>query len=112
MGLTPTLAQLTRMAGTVPGKGTTLQGLAKAAASLGLHPQGVQVSRAALASLPTPAIAWINGNHYAALLSLKGDKATLYDPNLPAPSILSIDALLRHTSGYFLLLKRASHARD
>ena len=50
--------------------GTTMEGLAIAARTLGLKTEGVQVGRDALAQLQMPAIAWFHGNHFVAVLAL------------------------------------------
>ena len=90
-----------------------MEGLAKAAKSVGLQPEGVQMSREALAEAPMPAIAWVReerypDGHYLAVLSIEGSgekaTATIHDPNAGEETI-SQETLLRRSNGY-LLLKR------
>lgn len=64
-----TLNQLRALTGTTS-KGTTMLGLAAAAQKLGLRGMGVQVGPKAMAHLPMPALAWVNQNHYIAVLAL------------------------------------------
>jgi ABC-type bacteriocin/lantibiotic exporter with double-glycine peptidase domain len=91
-------------------KGTSLEGLAKAAKALGLKAEGVQVSREALARIEMPAIAWVNGNHYIAALSVRGEgdqgTALIHDPNAAREQTIPQEQLLRQCSGYLLLVHR------
>ena len=109
IGVKASLPALQKAAGTT-GNGTTFAGLQRAAASLGLKTEGVQMSREALATLDTPAIAWVNENHYLAVLRVQGDGETktalVHDPNEPHEKTISQEALLRASSGYLLLLHR------
>ncbi len=86
--------------------GTSLAGLARAAHSVGFTPRGVQVDKAALDQLDTPAIAWVNGNHYIAVLAVDGDKVTVHDPNYPNEEKISADALIKESGGVLLTLSR------
>lgn len=109
VGVEADLPKLRRLAGT--GKdGTSLAGLAEAAKKVGLRAEGVQVGRDALARVDMPALAWVNGNHFYAVLSTRGEgegaEATIHDPNKAAEETISQERLLRECSGYLLLLKR------
>ena len=109
LGVKTDLQTLRRMAGTTA-EGTTLEGLQQAAQKLGLQAEGVQVSRSALPNTALPAIAWINHNHYAALLALDGSgdaaAATIHDPNQPTEQTISQEQLLQQSSGFLLLVHR------
>lgn len=104
-GVLSSLAELRRTAGTTV-KGTTLAGLAKAAKAQGWKAAGVQVDRQALAQMSGPAIAWIDGDHYIAVLSVSGDTATVHDPNKPQKEEMALDDLLRRCGGIVLTLSR------
>jgi ABC-type bacteriocin/lantibiotic exporter with double-glycine peptidase domain len=84
--------------------------LAKAARTLGLKAEGVQVSREALAQVETPAVAWVHGNHYIAVLAVQGEgeqgTALIHDPNAPSEQTIPQEQLLRQCSGYLLLVHR------
>jgi len=95
---------LSRAAGT-SASGTTLEGLKRAAASVGLTAEGVQVDEDALRNLPLPAIAWLDGNHFVAVLAL-GSTATIHDPNHAVQSTLPVKDLLVRSGGIFLTLRR------
>jgi ATP-binding cassette subfamily B protein len=101
--------RLRQLAGTTE-QGTSLAGLAKAAKALGLQAEGVQVSRDALAQIEMPALAWVNGNHYIAALSVHGEgehgTAVIHDPNAASEQTIPQEQLLRQCSGYLLLVHR------
>jgi hypothetical protein len=99
------VAALRRAAGTT-GRGTTLAGLALAAKSVGLKAKGEQVDLPALKRLPGPAIAWVDGDHYLAVLSVDGDTATVHDPNYPREEEIPTGALLARSGGVLLTLRR------
>jgi len=109
LGVKADLDMLRQKAG-ITATGTSLQGLAQAAQSLGLKAEGVQLSREALAEAKMPALAWVNGNHFIAVLSLTGSgengRAVIHDPNQPTDLTVSQEQLLRWCSGYLLLLHR------
>jgi ABC-type bacteriocin/lantibiotic exporter with double-glycine peptidase domain len=109
LGVSVSVERLPPLAGTT-GKGTSLEGLAKAVRALGLKAEGVQVSREALAQVETPAIAWVNGNHYIAVLAVQGEgdqgTALIHDPNSASEQTISQEQLLRQCSGYLLLVHR------
>jgi hypothetical protein len=109
MHVAASLAGLRKAAGTT-GNGTTLEGLIKAAQSVGLHAEGVQMDRDALANVTGPAIAWDSGDHYVAVLKVDGDTATIHDPNKAAPEDISLakgpGGLLERSGGILLLLTR------
>lgn len=99
------LPALRRAAGTNK-DGTTLDGLAQAARSVGLKAEGVQMDENALARLACPAVAWMDGNHYAAVLSVRGDAATVRDPNHLQEETLPLKSLLARSGGVLLTLSR------
>lgn len=79
-GVRTNLADLRREAGTT-NQGTTLAGLARAAQAHGFRAQGVLMNPQALSELSRPALAWVEADHYVAVLSVNGDRATIHDPN-------------------------------
>ncbi len=107
LGIPVTIEQLRRLAGT-SAKGTSMEGLAKAAEALGLKAEGVQVSREALSTVPMPALAWTNGCHYIVVFGVQGDgdqaTAQIEDPNQPHEQTIAKEQLLRLCSGYLLLV--------
>jgi len=109
LGIRTSIDELSRQAGT-NAQGTSLEGLAIAAKAVGLKAEGVQVSREALPETNTPALAYVNGNHFVALLSLHGNgenaTATIHDPNAAGEETISQERLLRLCSGYLLLLHK------
>jgi len=109
LGIRTSVEELSKQAGT-NAQGTSLEGLAIAAKAVGLKAEGVQVSREALPDQPLPAIAYVNGNHFVALLSLHGSgesgTATILDPNAAGEETISQERLLRLCSGYLLLLHK------
>ena len=109
LGVKASLAQLREGAGTTAG-GTSLEGLATAAKRMGLKAEGVQVSRDALPDIDMPALAYVNGNHFVAVLSVQGrgenGTARIHDPNKAEEETVSQERLLRLCSGYLLLVSR------
>jgi hypothetical protein len=109
LGIHTGLPALRKLAGTT-GQGTTLAGLAQAARALGLKAEGVQVSREALPQIRMPALAFVNGSHFAAVLALQGGgetaTATVHDPNRAREETVPQERLLRLSSGYLLLVHR------
>jgi hypothetical protein len=109
LGVSVSVERLRPLAATTQ-KGTSLEGLAKAARALGLKAEGVQVSREALAEIETPAVAWVNGNHYISVQSVKGEgeqgTAVIHDPNAASEQTIPQEQLLRQCSGYLLLVHR------
>ena len=109
LGIRTSVEELSKQAGT-NAQGTSLEGLAMAAKAVGLKAEGVQVSREALPETDTPALAYVNGNHFIALLSLHGSgesgTATIHDPNAAGEETISQERLLRLCSGYLLLLHK------
>ena len=110
MGIKATLPALIKAAGTDETLGTTMDGLKTAAESFGIKAEGVQLSREALAEAPTPAVAWVDYDHYIEVVKLRGAGetgiATIHDPNKPSAEDVPMEKLLRMSSGYLLLLKR------
>lgn len=104
-GLAASLSQLKQQAGTTA-RGTSLTGLAKAATKTGWNAKGVQMDRQALSQLSGPALAWVDGDHYIAVLSVSGDTATVHDPNKPEKEDMALDELLRRSGGILLTLSR------
>ncbi len=105
LGTPATLDELRRQAGTTAA-GTSLHGLAQAAQAHGLKAKGVQVDLPALEQVAPPAIAWVDGNHYVALLSVEGRQATVHDPNQPKEEVTSTRELLQRSGGVLLTLSR------
>lgn len=108
-GIPTDLTHLRQMAGTTAA-GTSLAGLARAAHQVGLQAEGVQVSREALGDIDMPALAYVNGNHFIAVLSVQGRgddaTATVHDPNSAREQTMGQERLLRLCSGYLLLTHR------
>lgn len=109
LGVPASLTALTKASGAGP-RGTSLQGLKTAAQSVLLKAEGVQVGREALPDQPMPAIAWSHGDHFIAVLSMKGrgenGTAVIHDPNEAAERTVSQEVLLQSCSGYLLTLRR------
>lgn len=105
LGIKADAASLTRRAGTTT-HGTNLDGLKRAARTIGLKADGVQMDRAALSQLDHPAIAWVDGNHYLAVLKVNGEEATIQDPNKPKEEVIATEELLRRSGGILLTLRR------
>lgn len=103
------LETLKRTAGTTE-QGTSMQGLARAAHSLGLTAKGVQVSRDAWSEVRLPALAWVHGNHYLAVLEMQGDgenaRVRIHDPNALGETTITREDLQRMSGGYLLLISR------
>ena len=98
-----TLPELREKAGTTA-SGSTLEGLAKAAKALGLKAAGVQMDRNELLNLKSPAVAWVDGAHYLAILNVRGDRATVRDPNREREEEMTIAELQRRSGGILLVL--------
>lgn len=109
LGIHASLFDLQRAANTTA-QGTNLEGLAKAAQKVGLKAEGVQVSREALGRIEMPAIAWVNEDHYIAVLAMQGEgtqaTAVVHDPNSAAEQTIPQERLLSLCSGYLLLVHR------
>ena len=110
LGLESSVAGLTKAANT--GRdGTSLEGLTRAARSLGLSAEGVQVDKDALLQVPTPAVAWLDGNHYVALLKIGrnavtgSSSAVIHDPNEGVEKTIPLEELLSRSGGIVLTLK-------
>ena len=110
----PTLAALSKTAGVMAPKGASLEGMAKAAQSVGFAPLAVQMDRDALANLSTPALAWVDGNHYLAVFqvqrSLRGiayDSVVIQDPNEERKETIGLTTLLSRSGGVLLTLPQA-----
>ncbi len=102
-GIRTTLADLRREAGTTA-QGTTMAGLARAARTHGFRAEGVQVNAQALSQLSRPALAWVEADHYVAVLSVSGDQATIHDPNQPKEEIIPTPQLWSRCGGVLLTL--------
>ena len=111
LGVTADLEALKVAAGTDK-EGTALEGLKKAATTIGLKAEGVQMDRDALAHLNTPSVAWWEGNHYVAVLkvsqsALTGEvTATVQDPNQPDSQSVPLADLLANSGGIILKLTK------
>jgi hypothetical protein len=79
LGVKATKAELSRLAGT-DDTGTTMAGLAKAAKAKGLTTEGLWVDATAFQQVRLPALAWVNGNHWVAVLEVKQGKVRVFDP--------------------------------
>lgn len=106
------LPALTKAAGTRPGTGSNLLGLSRAAHTVGLSTRGVQVDTDALRRVPTPALAWVDGDHFVAVTRIKDDSATVHDPNENGKEEVALDTLLRRSGGILLLLERGKDGRN
>jgi len=109
-----TLEHLRRIAGTrAEDGGTSLEGLARAARDAGFTAEGVQMDERALASLASPAIAWVDGDHYIAVLGIRhrlfggGNTALIHDPNQRREEVVPLDDLMRRSGGVLLTLSPA-----
>ncbi len=87
-------------------KGCSMDELANDAKRYGLHTTGVQIARNGISKLKTPAIGWVDDNHYIAVYSLHNSMAVVHDPNVANANTISQQELLRLTGGYFLELGR------
>ncbi len=105
LGVKADVARLTHFAGTTD-RGTSLEGLANAAGAVGLKAQGVQVNRLAFSDIKTPAVIWLNGGHFAVLLSVTDKIARIHDPNNPREEAVSTDELFKRSGGILLKLSR------
>jgi hypothetical protein len=105
LGVSSDVAQLRKSAGTTS-EGTSLAGLEKAAKSVGLRAESLQVDKDALAQIQTPAVAWLDGNHFVALLGVSRDSATLHDPNDGKQKEMPLLELLSRSGGIVLTLKK------
>ena len=101
LGVKAGTAQLARTAGTTI-RGTNLEGLKRAAHSIGLEAQGVQLDLQALKQLDTPALLWADGNHFIAVLRISGDTASVRDPNSEKEEVVETEGLLRRSGGILL----------
>ena len=108
----PSLAALCQSAGTTT-EGTRLAGLARVAPRVGFAASGVQMDRDALARLHHPALAWVDGNHFVAVLAVHNrhagviggeDTATIHDPNQQREEEIPLTRLLRRSGGVLLTL--------
>ncbi|MBC8143529.1 MAG: hypothetical protein H7Y38_19030 [Armatimonadetes bacterium] len=104
------LSVLTKAAGTRPGVGSNLAGLSRAARTVGYDARGVQVDADALRRVKTPALAWVDGNHFVAVTAIEKDTATVYDSNKTGKEKIALDTLLARSGGIMLLLSRPSGA--
>jgi hypothetical protein len=105
LGVSADVAKLRESAGTTA-EGTSLNGLEKAAKSVGLKAESLQVDKDALAQIQTPAVAWLDGNHFVALLEVGRDSATLHDPNDGKEKEMPLLELLSRSGGIVLTLKK------
>ncbi len=105
LGVRTSLDALRKQAGTTAA-GTSLAGLAKAAQAVGLKARGVRLDKQALTQLSDPAVAWVDGNHYVALLSVEGQQVTIHDPNQQSEEVLPVTRLLQRSGGVLLTLSR------
>ena len=112
LGVKAEVFPLSKVAGTDK-DGTSLEGLVRAANSLGMKAEGVQVDKDALTQVPTPAVVWYDGNHYVALLKVSTNpltgsvSAVVHDPNEGVEKTLSIEELLSRSGGIVLSLRKS-----
>lgn len=86
--------------------GTTLAGLEKAAKVVGLKCEAVQMDLTALKQMKGMGIAWVDGDHYVAVLSVSGDAARIHDPNSALEETVETESLLRRSGGIVLRVGR------
>ena len=104
LGIRPSRETLTQRAGT-SAEGTRLLGLQRAAEAVGVSATGVQLNRAALLRLDSPAVAWWDGDHFVAVLAVN-PRVTIHDPRESRPKVVSATEVLARSCGYFLIIKR------
>lgn len=80
LGISATKSELRSLAKT-NSKGTTMLNLAKAARAKGMEAKGQLVNYQYLQSMPSPVVAWVNGNHYVLVKDVGGAGLRVYDPN-------------------------------
>jgi hypothetical protein len=97
--------ELARTAGTNR-YGTTLAGLEKAAKAKGLKCEAVQMDLNALKQLPGMGIAWVDGDHYVAVLTVFGEEARIHDPNHENEETIPTETLLRRSGGIVLSISQ------
>ncbi len=105
LGVPANVEELRKKAGTTR-EGTSLEGLERAAKSVGLKAESLQVDKDALAQIQTPAVAWLDGNHFVALLGVSRNSATLHDPNDGKQKEMPLLELLSRSGGIVLTLKK------
>lgn len=97
--------QLCLFAGTSR-NGTSLEGLARAARAINLDALGIQVDYEGITHLHYPAIAWVDGNHYIAVLHADARGVVIHDPNRTREEVITPSELLRRSHGILLLLAK------
>ncbi|MBE9043186.1 ATP-binding cassette domain-containing protein [Pleurocapsales cyanobacterium LEGE 10410] len=97
-----TVNYLRRLAG-IGRTGISLKGLTKAAENIGYHARPVRASLNRLAEQTNPWIAHWEGNHYAVVYWVKGDRLLVADP-AKGKRILSRQEFLVGWTGYAILL--------
>ncbi len=105
LGIPSEISRLRKSAGTT-GYGTTMEGLRSASTKLGLKAEGVQMDREALLKYDGQAVAWVEGDHYIAILGRHGDSFAVRDPNLSKEETISVDEVLRRSGGVMLKISR------
>ena len=78
-GIEASEEEIASLAGTIPGKGTAMYGLKKAAEALGLEMVGVRLSMHTLKIVNKPLIAYL-GHHNVVVLKIEDDKIQIIDP--------------------------------
>lgn len=109
-GIDTNLTTLRKVAGTDE-RGTNVAGLIKAARSVGFRAEGVQMDLPALARLQHPALVWMDGNHFVALLSVDGDRqrALIHDPNRKEVERVPLRTLLERSGGILVTLQNTTN---
>ncbi|HEV2474490.1 MAG TPA: cysteine peptidase family C39 domain-containing protein [Chthonomonadales bacterium] len=107
LGVPVTERGLAKLAGTTV-NGSSMAGLAKPAAAVGLKARGVQVTRQALGDIQCPAIAWWRGRHFVEVKRVSGDevagRALIHDPEDAGSKEIPREQLMQSSRGYLLML--------
>ena len=99
-------AAILRKDSATSGYGATLKGLALAARRVGMKAEGVRMDLHALKGLQQPAVAWFNGDHFVAVLRVRGDRVLIHDPNATGEEWVDTEHLFRRSGGILLILSR------
>ena len=106
-GISASVPQLRRLAGTTPA-GTTLLGIVQAAGKLGLTAKGIRGDRSTLETCPKPAIAHVRlsngGGHYLVVLRCRKNRVRIFDPVAGRKIWYAAEAFAETWSGLLVLL--------
>jgi len=64
------------------------------------------MDRIALSRFDGIAVAWVDGNHYLAVLGVHGDRSTIHDPNREKEEEIPTEELLKRSGGIMLMLSK------